>query len=84
MQDYEKELLIRGVNVERKNVNSSALSSVGYDRSNQVLEIEFNSGGIYQYYDVPVKVFESLMNASSHGKYFYKYIENNYYHRKID
>ena len=70
--------------MERKNVSSSALSSVGYDRSNQVLEIEFKSGGIYQYYDVPAEVFEGLMSASSHGEYFYKYVENIYYHRKID
>ena len=56
--------------MERKRVSSSNLSSVGYDDTNEILEIEFNNGGIYQYFDVPSSIYEALMNASSHGTYF--------------
>lgn len=56
--------------MDRQPVNSSNISSIGYDESSQTLEIEFLNGGIYQYYNVPQSVYEGLMSASSHGIYF--------------
>lgn len=56
--------------MERQKVESSNLASIGYDAKNEILEIEFNHGGIYKYFDVPVNVYDELMNASSHGQYF--------------
>lgn len=56
--------------MERQSVESSNLASIGYDAENEILEIEFNHGGIYQYFDVPENVYEELMSASSHGQYF--------------
>lgn len=61
--------------MERIAVSSSNLASVGYDEANSVLEIEFNHGGVYQYYDVPLSAYEGLMSASSHGTYFDRYIK---------
>jgi len=56
--------------MERQNVNSSNLASVGYENTSNTLEVKFNHGGIYQYSNVPESVYLGLMNASSHGKYF--------------
>jgi KTSC domain len=56
--------------MERQSVESSNLASVGYDAENEILEIEFNHGGVYQYFDVPENIYESLMNADSLGQYF--------------
>ena len=56
--------------MERQSVESSNLASVGYDAKNEILEVEFNHGGVYQYFDVPENVYEELMSASSHGQYF--------------
>jgi hypothetical protein len=56
--------------MNRKSVESSNLASIGYDAVNKILEIEFNHGGIYQYFDVPENVYAELMNANSHGQYF--------------
>ncbi|MBV4447485.1 KTSC domain-containing protein [Clostridium tyrobutyricum] len=69
--------------MQRIPVTSSDLSSVGYDPISQTLEIQFNSGGIYQYSGVPSNVYEGLMSASSHGKYFHAYIRNDYSCNKI-
>ncbi len=69
--------------MERKNVESSDLHSVGYDEDTQTLEIEFNSGGIYEYYNVPQNIYEGLINAPSYGKFFHRYIKGNYNFRKI-
>jgi hypothetical protein len=67
----------------RNSVQSSNLSSVGYDSENQILEIEFKKSGIYQYYKVPLNVYNGLMTASSHGEYFNAYIKNNFAYNKI-
>lgn len=50
--------------MKRQSVSSSNLASVGYDAENEILEIEFNHGGVYQYYDVPESVYRGLMSAS--------------------
>ena len=69
--------------MNRVPVSSSNLSSVGYDKANQVLEIKFNGGGVYQYFDVPKRIHQELMNASSHGKYFHRNIEDNYNYEQV-
>ncbi len=69
--------------MKRQTVESSNLASIGYDSENEILEIEFNHGGIYQYFDVPHNVYEELMNAESHGKYFSANIRNNYEYQKL-
>ena len=56
--------------MNRKSVESSNIASIGYDAENEILEIEFNHGGIYQYFNVPKNVYAEMMNASSHGRYF--------------
>ena len=64
--------------MKRKAVESSNIASIGYDPENEILEVEFNHGGVYQYSDVPQDEYENLMNAESHGKYFSANIRNDY------
>ena len=40
-----------------------------------ILEVEFHSGAVYQYYDVPESLFEGLMSADSHGRYLNEFIK---------
>ncbi len=67
----------------KQHVQSSDLRSVGYDPVNSVLEIEFNSGGVYQYFNVPASVYQALMSASSHGTYFHANIKDRYRYSRI-
>ncbi len=69
--------------MKRQTVESSNLASIGYDSENEILEVEFNHGGIYHYFDVPHDVYEELMNAESHGKYFSANIRNDYEYQKL-
>jgi len=69
--------------MKRLSVESSNLASIGYDADDNILEIEFNHGGIYQYFNVPSEVYEELMNDDSHGKYFAANIKNDYDYIKI-
>lgn len=63
-------------------VASSNLSAVGYDANSQVLRIRFHSG-TYDYYGVPVNVYQSLMNASSKGGYHAAYIKDSYRYSRL-
>jgi hypothetical protein len=62
--------------MERVQVESSNLASVGYEPETTTLEIEFHNGGVYQYSGVPEDVHQGLMNAESKGSYFYHNIKN--------
>ncbi len=62
-------------------VNSSNLSSVGYE--NNTLYIRFNSGSTYAYFDVPEHIFNELLSAGSKGQYHHQHIKNNYLYQKL-
>ena len=64
--------------MEREPVISKDIASIGYDSSSAILEIEFNSGGVYDYFDVPQFIHDELMAAESKGKYFHANIKNSY------
>ena len=62
--------------MDRRPVQSSNLSSIGYDPSTQTLEIEFKGGGVYTYHDVDQAKADALLNAESVGKHFHAHIRN--------
>ena len=69
--------------MNRKPVTSSNIASIGYDDASATLEIEFNNGGIYQYFDVPEREYEGLMSADSHGSYLAHNIKGRYRYSKV-
>lgn len=73
----------RVMNMIRKRVGSTNIRSVGYDPESNTLEIEFHSGSVYQYFNVPQTIYDELMRAPSLGSYFYKHIRGNFKWVKI-
>ena len=59
------------------------LTSVGYDPIGSILELEFTSGGIYQYGEVPEETYRELMATDSKGRYFLEYIDDQYPYVRI-
>ena len=59
----------------RTPVDSRDLTAVAYDTESAVLEVEFHSGGVYQYFGVPIFVYHDLCNAASKGKYFNEHVK---------
>ena len=59
-------------------LSSSALSSCTYDEDTRTLSIRFTSGQSYTYSDVPVEVYEELVNSSSPGRFFHGNIKGTY------
>jgi hypothetical protein len=64
-------------------VVSSTLATVAYDETRELLQLEFNSHSIYQYFDVPATVYESLLHAPSKGNYFNQAIRGRFRYRRI-
>jgi hypothetical protein len=64
--------------MERTSVTSTNIGAIGYDEDSQTLEVEFNSGAVYQYSGVPRSEFEALMNSGSKGKYLNGNIKDRY------
>lgn len=64
--------------MQRIQVFSSAISSVGYDEQRSVLEVEFQSGAVYDYLNVPLKVWEDLQAADSKGRFVSRHIRDHY------
>jgi hypothetical protein len=69
--------------MERTPVTSRNLRSVGYDQNSQTLEVEFNSGSVYQYAGVPQGEYDGLMNAESKGTYLNARIKGRYSYVKL-
>ena len=51
-------------------VRSSSLRALSYDADTQTLDVEFSSGAIYRYEQVPAEVVAELLAAESLGRYF--------------
>jgi KTSC domain-containing protein len=63
-------------------VESTTLSTVAYNEAAELLQLEFCSRAIYQYFGVPVTVHAALLDAPSKGSYFNRVIRSGYrYHR---
>ena len=56
--------------MNRINVVSRNIKSIGYDGVNRILEVEFHNNRVYQYSNVPPSLYSGLLHADSHGKFF--------------
>lgn len=57
-------------------VNSSNIKSIGYDGTD--LYVEYLSGSVYQYKNVPQGQFESLKTAESKGRFMNENIKGKF------
>ena len=64
--------------MQRTAVDSSTMVSVGYEEGSGTLEIEFENGSLYQYFDVPAAVYDELVTAESNARYFNAAIRGHY------
>jgi gluconate kinase len=89
-QWYEEALMLvsrlanrKAAFMQRQFVESSMMRTVGYDPKEQILEIEFQSGRIYHYYEVEETVFKELIEAESLGRYFRDNIQDLYAYGQV-
>lgn len=64
-------------------VESTTLVTVSYDDARELLQLEFCSRAVYQYFSVPAAVHQSLLDAASKGRYFNQVIRGHFLYRLI-
>ncbi|MEK9134085.1 MAG: KTSC domain-containing protein [Pseudomonadota bacterium] len=64
-------------------VESITLATVAYDDARELLQLEFRSRAIYQYFGVPAAVHEALLRAPSKGSYFNRAIRGRFPYRLV-
>lgn len=64
-------------------VVSSNIQAIGYEPDLGTLNIAFNDGSEYEYYDVPQHEYDSFCAAESKGKYGNQHIYKIYRQQKI-
>jgi hypothetical protein len=69
--------------IEMNKVESSNVAEVGYDEESATLQVTFNNGSSYQYFDVPEQLFEGLLHADSVGEYLAAQIKGSYRYSKV-
>ena len=69
--------------MQRTPVSSSNIRSIGYDAPTSILEVEFDSGDVYQYFNVPEHVYRNFLVASSHGQFLNDYIRYSYRYQRV-
>lgn len=69
--------------MDKYNVASSNVRTVGYNEPAETLEVEFLNGRVYQYYGVPKHMHGRFMAAQSKGQFLNTYIKNQYPYSRV-
>jgi hypothetical protein len=59
-------------------VESTTLATVAYDKARGLLQLEFRSRAIYQYFGVGAAAHQALLGAPSKGSYFNRFIRGRF------
>jgi hypothetical protein len=62
---------------------SQSVRRFRYRETGRILAIEFTSGGAYEYFDVPVHVFEEMKAAASKGLFVTRNIKSVYRYTRL-
>lgn len=63
---------------------SSSIDSANYDEENSILTIAFKGVNVYEYYGVPLELWEEILLTPSIGKFFYREIKGKFEYKKIN
>jgi hypothetical protein len=63
---------------------STVIADMIYDPKDRNLRIRFVSGLVYEYLNVPEKVFSSMRHAGSKGAFLNRHIKGHYKYRRVE
>lgn len=69
--------------MDRTLVTSNAIASVGYDAAAARLEIEFTTGRVYEYDDVPRATYDWLMRVTNKGTFVTRVLSPRHRYREV-
>ena len=67
----------------REYVESSSIDWFAYESRVRTLDVEFEGGGIYRYFDVSGPVVERLRAADSKGRFINQLIKPHYRYERV-
>lgn len=67
--------------MQRTPVDSSSIKAIGHEKN--VLSVEFKTGAVYHYQNVPPSIAQKLMEAESVGGYFAANIRDRFKGAKV-
>ncbi|PSB54356.1 KTSC domain-containing protein [Chamaesiphon polymorphus] len=70
--------------IEMLPAHSTMAAQVGYDYDREILQIEFNSGAVYQYSEVEPELWEDLQATDSIGSFYNQEIKGYYPSTRIE
>jgi uncharacterized Fe-S cluster-containing MiaB family protein len=62
---------------------SSVVAAIKYDEITSTLRVVYVSGSVYDYKEVPEKIYKEMKTAFSKGEFLNKHIKPNYEFEKI-
>jgi len=60
--------------IKLNEVESSMISAIGYDEKQQHLYVQFKTGDIYRYKEVPIGIYQKLSVAPSKGQFLSAFV----------
>lgn len=70
--------------MNRTGVTANGIAQVGYEQGSEILEIEFTSGKVFQFYNVPEKMFDQFMNTTQKESYYEINIYERFPYKRIE
>jgi hypothetical protein len=71
------------VPIERKPIRRGGIKSAGYDRTNRVLEIEFDNGSVLQHTAVGDEIARQFLASSAPASYYKDNIQEEFTIRRV-
>ena len=62
---------------------SATMAAIAYDNDCEQLRLEFRNDAAYQYFSVPVAVYQGLLQAPSKGSFFNRVIRGHFYYCRV-
>jgi hypothetical protein len=75
--DFDR-IFNKGTTMKREQVSSGMIKSVGYDEAEELLQVEFTNGDVWDYLRVPKVAYDEMMEVASVGKYFHANIKSEF------
>lgn len=65
-------------------VESTSLETVMFSAHHNVLELEFRNGLVYEYFGVPLALYQQLIAAPSKGALVNRFVRGRFPHRRAN
>lgn len=70
-------------NILMKPVQSTNIKGIGFAESKLILQVQFNNGTVYQFYEVPEIIYNQFNAAQSKGRFFQMHVKDLYKFKKM-